>query len=64
LVAAIGFRGYWRERHVMEHEGKLQRALEESGYRAVGGPYFARYNPPSVPGMFRRNEVLVAVTPA
>jgi len=64
LVAALGFRGYWRESHVVEHEGKLQRAVEGSGYRAVGEPYFARYNPPSVPGMFRRNEVLVAVTPA
>lgn len=62
LVAALGFRGYWRETHVMEQQQKLLAALEGSGYSPVGEPYFARYNPPSVPGMFRRNEVLVAVS--
>jgi len=62
LVAALGFRGYWRETHVMEQEQKLLAALEGSGYLPVGEPYFARYNPPSVPGIFRRNEVLVAVS--
>lgn len=62
LVATLGFRGYWRETHVMEQQQKLLAALEGSGYSPVGEPYFARYNPPSVPGVFRRNEVLVAVS--
>jgi hypothetical protein len=62
LVAALGFRGYWRESHVLEHQQKLMDALRGSGYSTVGEPYFARYNPPSVPGIFRRNEVLVAVS--
>jgi hypothetical protein len=62
LVAALGFPGYWRESHVLEQQQKLIHALQGSGYSTVGEPYFARYNPPSVPGMFRRNEVLVAVS--
>ena len=61
LVAARQFRGYWREASVRDEERALISALEQSGYRAVGEPYFARYNPPSMPGFLRRNEVLVAV---
>jgi hypothetical protein len=62
LVAALGFRGYWRERHVVDQNQKLLDALEGSRYSPSGEPYFARYDPPSVPGLFRRNEVLVAIT--
>jgi hypothetical protein len=64
LVAALGFRGYWRERHVLDQKQKLLDALAGTRYSPAGEPYFARYDPPSVPGLFRRNEVLVAVTPA
>lgn len=61
LVAARQFRGYWRESLVRDEESKLLAALGALGYRAEGEPYFARYNPPSMPGFLRRNEVLVAV---
>jgi hypothetical protein len=61
LVAAHQFRGYWRESSVRDEEQKLIGALKSSRYQAVGEPYFARYNPPSMPGFLRRNEVLVAV---
>jgi hypothetical protein len=61
LVAARQFRGYWREASVRDEEHTLISALEQSGYRVVGEPYFARYNPPTMPGFLRRNEVLVAV---
>lgn len=61
LVAALRFRGLWREDTVLEKERELLAGLEESPYRAIGSAYFARYNPPSVPGIFRRNEVLVEV---
>jgi hypothetical protein len=61
LVAARQFRGYWRESSVLDEERRLLVALETSDYRPAGAPYFARYNPPSMPGFLRRNEVLVAV---
>lgn len=61
LVAALRFRGYWREAIVREKERELLAGLENSAYRPTGSAYFARYNPPSVPGVFRRNEVLVSV---
>ena len=61
LVAARQFRGYWREALVREEQGKLLDGLAPSGYKPAGEPYFARYNPPSMPGFLRRNEVLVAL---
>jgi len=61
LVAALRFRGYWREELVKKHERELVAALASSAYRPVGEAFFARYNPPTTPGFMRRNEVLVEV---
>lgn len=61
VVGAIRFRGLWREDRVREHETILRRVLTQHGIETVGEPFFARYDPPSVPGMFRRNEVLIPV---
>jgi hypothetical protein len=39
----------------------LVSELGKSGYEAVGGPVYARYNGPWTPFFMRRNEVLVPV---
>jgi hypothetical protein len=46
-----------------EHLGKLLAAIGPAGYRAIGPPIWARYNPPFVPPFMRHNEVLVPVAP-
>lgn len=61
LVAALGFRGTWRRESVKRATAQLRLALSESGLDVVGEPQYARYNPPSVPGFLRRNEVLIPV---
>lgn len=61
VFAAITFRGGWREEKVRAHEKLLRDTLEASGILAIGPALYARYDPPSVPGIFRRNEVLIPV---
>ena len=61
LVAAMGFRGTWRRESVQKATARLRLALTESDIEEAGEPLYARYNPPSVPGFLRRNEVLIPV---
>ena len=62
FVAALGFRGTWRNETVQKATDQLKLALEHEGIAITGEPLYARYNPPSVPGFLRRNEVLIPVT--
>lgn len=61
-MGAIRFRGLWREDRVKENETILRRVLAQHGFEVTGAPLYARYDPPSVPGMMRRNEVLLPVS--
>jgi hypothetical protein len=63
LVAAVRFGGGWQEARWQEHAAELLNALARAGRASVGEPVFARYNAAFVPGLLRRNEVLVAVEP-
>jgi hypothetical protein len=61
-MAAIRFRGMWKEARVLEREEALRHVLHTQGIQITGGPLFARYDPPAVPGFLRRNEVLLPVS--
>lgn len=61
LMAAKRYRGGWGEDRYREHEADLLAAVTDSGRSVIGAPIFARYNAPFVPGLLRRNEVLVEV---
>ena len=61
-VAALRFSGAWSETRALEKAGFLKSALSEAGYRPLGEVFYARYDPPWKPGIFRRNEALVAVS--
>lgn len=61
-VAAIIFRGGWKSHTVDKATESLRDVLKREGIAEVGDPFYARYNPPSVPGIFRRNEVLIPVS--
>lgn len=62
VFAAITFRGGWREQKVRAQENVLRETLQAQGLHVTGPALYARYDPPSVPGMFRRNEVLIPVS--
>jgi SOUL heme-binding protein. len=62
LFGVITFRGRWKEITVREHESALRRVLADNSISVTGPALYARYDPPSVPGIFRRNEVLVPVS--
>ncbi|MDT8358645.1 MAG: heme-binding protein [Methanomicrobiaceae archaeon] len=60
-VALIRFRGTADAEAVSEMAGQLLAVLAQHGIEAVGIPFLMRYNPPFIPGIFRRNEVAVEI---
>jgi effector-binding domain-containing protein len=56
--AAIRYSGTWSHKNYETHLAQLQDTLAEHGYKAVGEPIWARYDPPFKPWFLRRNEIL------
>jgi len=59
--AALRFSGYRSKEKQRKALAELRRRCEEKGWRAVGDPVFAYYDPPWTPETLRRNEVLLRV---
>ncbi len=62
-VAAIRFSGRADRKSISEHEQKLLSYLAAQGLSPESAPTYAFYDAPWVPGMMRRNEVLIEVSP-
>lgn len=62
-LAVVRFRGRATGKTVSGKTAELQAFLRTHGLRPVSKPFLMRYNPPFVPGLFRRNEVAVEVNP-
>jgi hypothetical protein len=60
-VAALRFSGNLNSRSAVRKANELETWLVENKYSRKGGFVFAQYNPPWIPGVFRRNEVLAEV---
>jgi effector-binding domain-containing protein len=60
-VAVIRFRGTADEASVAGMTRRLMETLRENTITVTGKPFLMRYNPPFIPGMFRRNEVGVEI---
>jgi predicted transcriptional regulator YdeE len=60
-VAAIRFSKFSTEAVIAEQTAILQKWLSKEGLKAVGAPQFARYDPPFVPPLLRRSEILIPV---
>lgn len=58
-AAASRYSGRWSESSYERHCAELLRAVGTRGYRPVGPPRFARFDPPFKPWFLRRNEVVV-----
>ena len=61
LVAALRYSGRWSQKRYKAREARLFEWIKRRGFRPVGEPIFARYNPPFMPWFLRRNEVLIPV---
>lgn len=61
ILAVIRFRGTADPESVSEMTERLLAVLEQHGIEAVGKPFLMRYNPPFIPGIFRKNEVGVEI---
>jgi hypothetical protein len=60
-VAVIRYSGTWSEENYKEHEALLYQFLMEKGYKVIGEPVWARYDPPFMPWLFRRNEIMIEI---
>lgn len=61
VVAVIRFHGTADPGSVSEMTARLLAVLAQHGIEALGKPFLMRYNPPFIPGIFRRNEVGVEI---
>jgi len=63
LVAALTYSGRTSEELHRKKEEALRSELVRRKLTATGEPITAQYDAPFIPGPFRRNEVLIPVTP-
>jgi DNA gyrase inhibitor GyrI len=60
-VATLRFSGNLNSKLASQKAEELETWLNENKYSKKSSFVFAQYNPPWIPGIFRRNEVLVNV---
>jgi len=60
-AAALRFRGGWSEKGFKARGDELRGKVSAAGLEPVGDVYFARFDPPWMPGILKHNEVLVAL---
>ena len=58
-MAAIRFSGYFNQKSINQHKEQLEQWLQDQGMETEGDFIIAGYNPPWVPGIFARNEVMI-----
>ena len=60
-AAVLRFGGRANEKVLRAREAELAHKLTRSGLHAADEPQLAQYDPPWIPGPFRRNEMMVAL---
>ena len=60
-VAAVRFSKFSTEDTIAAQTERLQNWMAQQGLKAAGKPQFARYDPPFVPPLLRRSEILIPV---
>jgi hypothetical protein len=61
-VAALRFSGTLNSKLAVRKAREMETWLAENKYSRKNNLIFAQYNPPWIPGVFRRNEVLAELT--
>ncbi len=62
-VATISFSGNINQEIIEKKKLELEKWLQEKQITAIGSIELARYNPPFIPGIFKKNELLVEINP-
>jgi effector-binding domain-containing protein len=60
-IAAVRYSGFWSEEGYTLNRDKLEAWIKKNRFSVVGGPIWARYDPPFMPWFLRRNEILVPI---
>lgn len=60
-MATVRYSGFWSEEAYTRNKADLNAWINKNGYRVIGEPVWARYNPPFMPWFLRRNEVLIPI---
>lgn len=60
-MAAVEYSGFWSEKGYLRNKARLKAWIDEKGFKIVGEPVWARYNPPFMPWFLRRNEILLPI---
>jgi effector-binding domain-containing protein len=60
-MASVQYSGTWSESRYLKYRQELESWIEKNGFRILGEPIWARYNPPFTPWFLRRNEILIPV---
>jgi effector-binding domain-containing protein len=60
-MASVRYSGTWSEKRYLRYRQELESWIKKNGFRILGEPVWARYNPPFTPWFLRRNEILIPV---
>jgi hypothetical protein len=60
-VATISFSGNISKEVIEKKKLALENWLKEKQITAIGSVELARYNPPFIPGIFKKNELLLEI---
>ncbi len=63
LVLVQRYRGSWSDARREAHEATLRTVAAREGLRGIGPLTWARYDPPWMPWIFKRNEIWMEVAP-
>jgi len=61
IYAVIRFNGSWTDDNFDRQDKLLREFLERNNYQIISKRLVLRYQPPFVPGLFRRNEIAYQV---
>ena len=60
-MASVRYSGRWSEKRYLRYLQELASWIDDNGFKILGEPVWARYNPPFTPWFLRRNEILIPV---
>ena len=61
MFAVVSFSGFLNQSSILTHRAKLQNWIKERGFKIIGEPKAAGYNPPFTLPFLRRNEILIPI---
>ena len=60
-MAAVRYSGVWSEKRYLRFKQEMESWIGDNGFKVLGQPTWARYNPPFALWFLRRNEILIPV---